>query len=73
MALSPHPNTPKSSGPGQHQPVAVIFSPSSGGVHQTTLCSASLTAPQFLAEGRASCAAAAAHAGLRAPMATRQA
>jgi len=64
MALSPHPNTPKSSGPGrQHQPVAVIFSPSSGGVRKTTLCSASLTAPQFLAEGRASCAAGAAHAG----------
>jgi hypothetical protein len=64
MALSPHPNTPKSSGPGrQHQPVAVIFSPSSRGVRKTTLCSASLTGPHCLAAGRASCAAAAAHAG----------
>ena len=64
MALSPHPNTPPPTGQGrQHRPVAVIFSPSSGGVRKTTLSSTSLTAPQCLAAGRASCAGAASSAG----------
>ena len=64
MALSPHPNTPPPTGHGrQHRPVAVIFSPSSGGVRKTTLSSTSLTAPQCLAAGRASCAGAASSAG----------
>jgi len=64
MALSPHPNTPPPMGQGrQHRPVAVIFSPSSGGVRKTTLSSTCLTAPQCLAAGRAQCAGATSSVG----------